>query len=85
MVYIYIYNTCSRPPPTLQNMKPLKGIEFADFDVYKAEYNVRRDPIFEMETLMDTHQSKRLEAQPPMTLAGPNWPLTTKLVSQMGS
>ena len=39
-------------------MGPYKGIEFADFDVYKAwqfsKYNVRRDPIFEVEAFMDT-------------------------------
>ena len=37
-----------------------KVIEFADFGVYKAwqfsKDNVRRDPIFEMETYMATHQ-----------------------------
>ena len=104
-------------------MGPHNGIEYADFGVYKvwqfSKYNVRRDPIFEMETLMGTHQvkevggttshdpsrsqlvtrlkasvsngllvgeiiylrlghlwarieSKKWEAQPPTTLAGPN-------------
>ena len=70
-------------------MGPHNGIDFADFGVYKAwqfsKYHVRRDPIFEMETLMGTHQVKEVEAQPPTTLAGPNWPLTSKLVSLMGS
>ena len=45
-------------------MEPHNGIEFADFGVYKAwqfsKYNVRRDPIFEMETLMGTHQVKEV-------------------------
>ena len=59
-----IYITCSRPPPTLQKIGPHKGIEFADFDVYKAwqfsKYYVRRDPIFEVERLMDTHHVKEV-------------------------
>ena len=45
-------------------MGPHKEIKFADFDVYKAwqfsKYNVIRDPIFEVETLMDTHQVKEV-------------------------
>ena len=80
----YIYITCSRGPLTLQKIRSLKRIEFSDFDVYKAwqfsKYNVRRDPIFEVETLM----LKRWEAQPLTTLAGSNWPLTTKLVFLLG-
>ena len=60
--YIYIYITCSRPPPMLQKMGPHNGIEFADFNVTKAwqfsKYNVRRDTIFEVETFMGTHQVK---------------------------
>ena len=44
-------------------MGPHKGIEFADFDVYKAwhilKYNVRKDPIPEVETLMGTYQIKK--------------------------
>ena len=36
----------------------------ADFDVYKAwqfsKYNVRRDPIFDVETLMATHRIKEV-------------------------
>ena len=59
-----MYITCSRPPPTLQKMGPHNGIDFADFGVYKAwqfsKYNVRRDPIVEMETLMGTHQVKEV-------------------------
>ena len=43
-------------------MGPHNGIEFADFVVYKAcqfsKYNVRRATIFEVETLMGTHQVK---------------------------
>ena len=46
----------------LQKIGLHNGIEFADFDVYKAwqlsKYNIRRDFIFEVETLMDTHQVK---------------------------
>ena len=46
-------------------MGPHKGIEFADIDVYNAwqfsKYNVRRDPIFEMETFMGTHQVKEVK------------------------
>ena len=65
------------------------GIEFADFGVYKAwqffKYNVRRDPIFEVKKLMGTHQVKEVGGEPPTTLAGPNWPLTTKLVCLVGS
>ena len=60
----HIYITCSRPIPMLQKMGPHNGIEFADFGVYKAwqfsKYNVRRDPIFEVETLMGTHQVKEV-------------------------
>ena len=45
-------------------MEPHKGIEFADFDAYKAsqfsKYNVRTDPIFEVETLMGTHRIKEV-------------------------
>ena len=45
-------------------MGPHNGIEFADFGVYKAwqfsKYNVRRATIFEVETLMGTHQVKDL-------------------------
>ena len=67
-MYIYIYTSiyikCSRIPPTLQNMGPYKWIEFADFDVYKArqfsKYNVRRDPIFEVKTLIGTHRIKEV-------------------------
>ena len=43
-------------------MGPHNGIEFSDFGVYKAwqfsRYNVRRATIFEVETLMGTHQVK---------------------------
>ena len=68
-------------------------IDFADFGVYKAwqfsKYTVRRDPIFEAETFMGTHWIKRCETCPfratPTILAGPNWPLTTKLDSLLGS
>ena len=39
-------------------------IEFADFVEYKAwqfsKFNVRRDHIFEVETLMGTHQVKEV-------------------------
>ena len=70
-------------------MGPHLGIEFADFGVYNAwqfsKYNVRRDPIFEVETLMGTHQIKEVGGEPLTTLAGPNWPLTTKLVSLVSS
>ena len=31
-----MYITCNRPPPTLQKNGPHKGIELADFVVYKA-------------------------------------------------
>ena len=45
-------------------MRPHKGIEFANFGVYKgwqiSKYNVRRDPIFAMETFMGTHQVKEV-------------------------
>ena len=41
-----------------------RGIKFADFRVIKAwqfsKYNVRRDPIFEVETLISTHQVKEV-------------------------
>ena len=41
-----------------------RGIKFVDFRVIKAwqfsKYNVRRDPIFEVETLMGTHQVKEV-------------------------
>ena len=41
-------------------MGPHKRIEFADFGVKTtwqfSKYNVRRDPIFEVETLMGSHQ-----------------------------
>ena len=44
-----------------------KGIVFADFDVYKAwQFSmsiVRRDPIFEVETLMGTHQVKEVNRE----------------------
>ena len=43
---------------------PNKVIEFADFGVFKAwqlsKYNVRRDPIFEFETLMGMHRVKEV-------------------------
>ena len=43
---------------------PHNGIEFAYFCVYKAwklsKYNVRRATIFEVETLMGTHQVKQV-------------------------
>ena len=43
-------------------MKPHNGIDFANFGVYKAwqffKYNVKRYPIFEMKTLIGTHQVK---------------------------
>ena len=62
-IYIYIY-ICRRPPPTLQKMGHHRGIEFADFRVSKAwqfsKYNVRRYPIFEVETLMGTHQVREV-------------------------
>ena len=39
-------------------------IEFADFGEYKAwqfsKYNVRRDPIFKVETLIGTHEVKKV-------------------------
>ena len=45
-------------------MGPHNVIEFADFDVYKAlifsKYIVRRATIFEVETLMGTHQVKEV-------------------------
>ena len=45
-------------------MGPHKGIAFADFGVYKAwqfsKYKVRRDSIFEVETLMGTHRIKEV-------------------------
>ena len=45
-------------------MGPHNGIEIADFGVYKArqfsKYNVRRDPIFEMEIFICTHQIKEV-------------------------
>ena len=47
-----------------KKMGPHKGIEFADFGVYKAwqfsKYNVRRATKFEVETLMGTHQVKEV-------------------------
>ena len=56
------------------NNGPHKVIEFVDFVVFNAwkfsKYNVRRDPIFEVETLMGTHRVKG--------------PLTTELVSLKG-
>ena len=73
-------------------MGPHKGIEFADFDVYKAwqffKYNVGGDPLFEVETLMNTHRinsGMSLFRATPTTRAGHNLPLTRKLVSQLGS
>ena len=64
-LYIYIYITCRRPPLTLLKMGPHNDIEFADFGVFKVwqffKYNVRRDPIFEGETLMGTHQVKEVK------------------------
>ena len=63
METIYI---CRGPPPTLQNMGHHRGIEFANFRVIKAwqfyKYNVRRDPIFEVETLMGTYQVKEIRS-----------------------
>ena len=45
-------------------MGPHNGIEFADFGLFKAwqfsKYNVMRHPIFEVETLMGTHQVKEV-------------------------
>ena len=53
-----------RPPPTLQKMGHNRGIKFADFRVIKvwqfSKYNVRSDFIFEVETLMGTHQVKEV-------------------------
>ena len=48
--------------------RPHKGIEFADFGVYKAwqfsKYNVRRNTIFEVKTLMGTHRIKEVGCVP---------------------
>ena len=45
-------------------MRPHNGIEFADFGVFKAlqfsKFNIRRDFIFEMETLISTHQIREV-------------------------
>ena len=45
-------------------MGPYKWIIFVDFGVFKtwqfSNYNVRRDPIIEIETLMITHQFKEV-------------------------
>ena len=64
MATIYTY-ICSRLPPTLQKMGHHRRIEFVDFRVIKAwqfsKYNVRRDPIYKVETLMGTHQVKEVE------------------------
>ena len=57
--------TCSRPPQPLKKMGPHKRIEFADFDVYNAwqfsTYNVRKNPIFEVDILMGTHRIKKVD------------------------